>query len=190
MAASVAPPSAALLLSAATCAAVLAAVVPSFAQSSPQDFLDLHNAARAVVGVAPLSWDGTLAAYAQSYANQRRADCKLLHSGGPYGENMFWGSAGADWNPTDAVSLWVSEKEDYDCCSNTCAAAAGKVCGHYTQVVWADSTRLGCANVTCGGGRGTLMLCEYKPFGNIVGQRPFTGCAHFDGSGIKERFFF
>ncbi|KAF4378487.1 hypothetical protein G4B88_027547 [Cannabis sativa] len=39
-------------------------------QDSPQDYLALHNRARAQVGVGPMRWDNTVAAYAQNYANQ------------------------------------------------------------------------------------------------------------------------
>ncbi|GJN24430.1 hypothetical protein PR202_gb12168 [Eleusine coracana subsp. coracana] len=73
--------------------------IAAAAQNSPEDYLDPHNAARDDVGVNPLTWDDTVAAYAQSYAEQRRGDCALVHSqGGPYGENIFWGSAGGDWS--------------------------------------------------------------------------------------------
>ncbi|KAG9141223.1 hypothetical protein Leryth_001705 [Lithospermum erythrorhizon] len=59
------------------------------AQNMPQDYVDAHNAARSQVNVPPVTWDTNLAAYAQNYANQRAAgDCGLVHSGGPYGENI------------------------------------------------------------------------------------------------------
>ncbi|KAI3762269.1 hypothetical protein L1987_52694 [Smallanthus sonchifolius] len=54
----------------------------SHAQNSPQDYLNAHNAARAQVGVGNMEWNPSLAAYAQSYANQRIGDCNLVHSGG------------------------------------------------------------------------------------------------------------
>ncbi|CAN6450668.1 unnamed protein product [Victoria cruziana] len=139
------------------------------AQDSPQDYVDAHNAARAEVGVGPISWDDTVAAYAQNYADQRIGDCSLIHSGGPYGENLFWGS-GRDFTAVDAVNSWVSEKSDYDYASNTCAS--GQVCGHYTQVVWRNSVRLGCAKVTCNDG-GTFITCNYHPPGNVVGESPY-----------------
>ncbi|RWW14637.1 hypothetical protein GW17_00021576 [Ensete ventricosum] len=66
------------------CAVALAmACTSTLAQNSPQDYVSAHNAARAAVGVGPVSWDNTVAAYAQNYANQRAADCQLVHSGGP-----------------------------------------------------------------------------------------------------------
>ena len=140
----------------------------SFAQDTQQDYLKAHNDARAAVGVGPLTWDDKVAAYAQDYAKKRIGDCNLVHSGGPYGENIAWGSA--DLSGTAAVKLWVDEKASYDYNSNSCAA--GKVCGHYTQVVWRNSVRLGCAKVRCNSG-GTFITCNYDPPGNYVGQKPY-----------------
>ena len=42
-----------------------------------------------------------------------------------------------------AVTAWVNEEADYHYASNTCDA--GQMCGHYTQIVWATTTKLGCA---------------------------------------------
>ncbi|KAI3807847.1 hypothetical protein L1987_23783 [Smallanthus sonchifolius] len=117
----------------------------SHAQNSPQDYLNAHNAARAQVGVGNMVWNPTLAAYAQNYANQRIGDCNLIHSGGPYGENLAKGSG--QFTGTSAVNLWVNEKAFYDHRTNTCAS--GRVCGHYTQVVWRNSVQLGCARAQC-----------------------------------------
>ncbi|KAK1558407.1 hypothetical protein Q3G72_001967 [Acer saccharum] len=150
------------------CLLGLAMVLRSHAQDSPQDYLNAHNAARSQVGVGPVTWDEQVAAYARNYANQHKGDCRLVHSGGPYGENLA-GSSG-DLSDTRAVQLWVSEKADYNYNSNSCAP--GKVCGHYTQVVWRNSVRIGCAKVRCSTG-GTFITCNYAPPGNYVGQRPY-----------------
>ncbi|OVA08790.1 Allergen V5/Tpx-1-related [Macleaya cordata] len=139
----------------------------SQAQNSSQDFLASHNAARAEVGVSPMTWEDTVAAYSRDYANQRAGDCNLIHSGGPYGENLAVSSG--ELRAVDAVNLWVSEKDFYNYESNSCQ---GGVCGHYTQVVWRNSIRLGCASVTCSTG-GTFVICNYDPPGNYVGQRPY-----------------
>ncbi|PON86803.1 Ves allergen [Trema orientale] len=144
-------------------------VLGSNAQDTPQDYLHAHNSARAEVSVGELTWDDRLASYAEQYANQHIDDCNLVHSGGPYGENLAWGSA--DLSGVDAVKMWVDEKVDYDHNSNTCAA--GKVCGHYTQVVWRNSVRLGCAKVQCNDNKGTFIGCNYDPPGNYIGQRPY-----------------
>ncbi|CAL5078154.1 unnamed protein product [Urochloa decumbens] len=154
-------------------AAAVAMVTPCAAQNDPQDYVDLHNAARNDVGVGAVSWDDDVAAFAQSYAAERAGDCALQHSGGGpngYGENLFMGGAGADWSASDAVGLWVAEKQWYDHDSNSCAA--GETCGHYTQVVWRDSTAIGCARVVCDNG-GVFITCNYNPPGNVDGQNPY-----------------
>ncbi|KAJ9705377.1 hypothetical protein PVL29_003429 [Vitis rotundifolia] len=137
------------------------------AQNSPQDYVNAHNAARAQVGVGSMTWNDTVAAYAQNYANKRIGDCNLVHSGGPYGENLAKGSPSL--TGTDAVNLWVGEKPNYDYNSNSCV---GGECLHYTQVVWSNSVRLGCARVQCNNGW-WFVTCNYDPPGNYVGQRPY-----------------
>ncbi|KAL8136972.1 hypothetical protein V2J09_002973 [Rumex salicifolius] len=133
-------------------------------------FLAPHNAARARLGLPPLSWSPTLAAYAQSYANKRRNDCALEHSNGPYGENIYWGS-GSRWTAGDAVASWVVEGRWYDRRSNSCGY--GQDCGHYTQIVWRSTRRVGCARVVCLGGAGVFITCNYDPPGNYIGERPY-----------------
>ncbi|KAF5731876.1 hypothetical protein HS088_TW18G00562 [Tripterygium wilfordii] len=142
-------------------------VTPSHAQNSQQDFVDAHNAARAQVNVGPMAWDDGVANYAQNYANQRKGDCNMVHSGGKqYGENLAWSSG--DITATDAVNMWVAEKANYNYESNSCNG----VCGHYTQVVWRKSVRLGCARVGCDNG-GTFVICSYDPPGNYNGELPY-----------------
>ncbi|KAK4848798.1 hypothetical protein QYF36_017506 [Acer negundo] len=150
------------------CLVGIAALHLSYAQNSPEDYVRAHNAARAQVGVGAIKWDDWVASYAQNYANQRKGDCKLVHSGGPYGENIAWGSG--DLTGTAAVKLWVDEKPKYNYNSNSCV---GGECRHYTQVVWRNSVRLGCAKVKCDNGRGTFITCNYDPPGNFVNQRPY-----------------
>ncbi|ONH92075.1 hypothetical protein PRUPE_8G152900 [Prunus persica] len=134
------------------CLVGFALLQPTLAQDSPQDYLNAHNAARAAVGVRALTWDPNLAAYAQRYANSRKA------------------KSSGDMSGTAAVNLFVSEKANYNYNSNTCAP--NKVCGHYTQVVWRNSARVGCAKVRCNNG-GTFIGCNYDPPGNYVGQKPY-----------------
>ncbi|MCA9679617.1 MAG: Fis family transcriptional regulator, partial [Myxococcales bacterium] len=138
-----------------------------------------HNQVRASVGVGPMVWDPEVAAIAQGWADQCvdvTAPIGLVdHNAGRsdnypgyVGENIY-GSSGAVTGP-DAVSSWASEAADYDYASNTCAG----VCGHYTQVVWATSTKLGCGVSTCPGLiYGHTIVCDYAPGGNISGQRPY-----------------
>ncbi|PIN01050.1 Defense-related protein containing SCP domain [Handroanthus impetiginosus] len=135
-----------------------------------RQFLGSQNAARAALRLPRLVWDAKIAKYAAWYANQRRVDCALEHSNGPYGENIFWGS-GDDWSPAQASAAWVAERREYNYRSNSCAY--GQDCGHYTQIVWRETRRIGCAKVFCYGGKGVFMTCNYDPPGNYVGERPY-----------------
>ncbi|MBK7582051.1 MAG: hypothetical protein IPI67_17825 [Myxococcales bacterium] len=103
----------------------------------------LHNEARAKEGVPPLTWDPALAAIAQGWADgcvDNEAPIGLIdHNAGRsdnypgyVGENIY-GASGTG-TPQAAVSLWMAEEADYDYASGKCAA--GKACGHYTQVMW------------------------------------------------------
>ncbi|PNX73887.1 pathogenesis-related protein pr-1-like [Trifolium pratense] len=139
-------------------------------RSFTNQFLIPQNIARVAVGQQPLVWDDKLMHYAQWYANQRRDDCVLEHSNGPYGENIFWGS-GFGWNPAQAVSAWVDEKQYYNYGQNSCVD--GEMCGHYTQIVWGSTTKVGCASVVCSDNKGTFMTCNYDPPGNYYGERPY-----------------
>jgi len=137
-----------------------------------------HNAVRAATGdgIRSLEWDDDVAASAQSWAdNLASRDCVLMHSSGTgYGENIaaFGGNRGTAQR---VVDMWVGERECYtygpfmegDACSGECFG-----CGHYTQVVWENSRRLGCGVADCGGG-GAIWVCNYDPPGNYLGQVPY-----------------
>ncbi|KAM3253541.1 hypothetical protein ACQJBY_047555 [Aegilops geniculata] len=134
-----------------------------------ENILKEHNAFRAKEHVPPLTWNATVAQYAQHYANERKGDCALKHSTGPYGENLMYGE-GRAWTWRHTVDEWSEEKQNYHYGTNSCDA--GKQCGHYTAVVWKHTTAVGCGRVTCTSGD-TLMVCSYYPAGNYDGEKPF-----------------
>ncbi|MDC0674944.1 CAP domain-containing protein [Nannocystis radixulma] len=132
-----------------------------------------HNRHRAELGIAPLTWSPELARYAQKWADKlQKQRCALKHrprSGTDaqrHGENLYAGSGQAA-TPEQVVDRWVAEVADYDAKTGRCRG----VCGHYTQVVWRDSQRLGCAMVTCGDTE--VWVCNYDPPGNFLGQKPY-----------------
>ncbi|CAA0840768.1 CAP (Cysteine-rich secretory proteins- Antigen 5-and Pathogenesis-related 1 protein) superfamily protein [Striga hermonthica] len=138
------------------------------------EFMRPQNAARRATraGLAPLVWDAKLENYALTYAKTRRGDCALQHSGGPYGENIFWGSGdGSGWPPAQASSDWASEVKYYHYSDNSCDQ--GHECGHYTQIVWRETKRIGCARVVCFNNKGVFMICSYDPPGNYIGEKPY-----------------
>lgn len=145
---------------------------PAVAQPEPQRFagtVAAHNQARQAVGVPPLQWSAELAVTAQRWADKlRESRCAMRHSGAAgLGENLAWAS-GQALSPGQVVGMWVGERRDYDATRNSCAP--GKVCGHYTQVVWRGTTHVGCGMASCGNSE--VWVCNYTPPGNYVGQRP------------------
>lgn len=137
-----------------------------------------HNRLRAQenAGLPNLTWDSTVATYALNkvtyLANSN--NCTMSHTAGPtnpgYGENLAWSSS-TSFTGVNAANAWYNEKPDYNYSTNTCAS--GKVCGHYTQVVWKNSTTIGCAGVVCSNGGGIIYGCNYNPPGNYSGQKPY-----------------
>jgi pathogenesis-related protein 1 len=68
------------------------------------------------------------------------------------------------------VNLWASERPSYDYASNTCSGS----CGHYTQLVWRATLKLGCAIGDCPSlAFRTALVCDYGPGGNVGNQRPY-----------------
>ena len=133
----------------------------------PRAMLAGHNQARARVGVSPLAWSDRLAAIAQQWANHLIARRQFAHRrDGLYGENLY-AISGAKATEAMVIAAWAQEQAAYDIQSNHCR----DVCGHYTQMVWASTKRVGCA-VARGGGR-EVWVCNYDPPGNWVGQRPY-----------------
>ncbi|CAK8535283.1 unnamed protein product [Lathyrus sativus] len=142
------------------------------AQDYPEDYLNLHNEARSVLGwhnMPDLVWDDDLAAYAQNFSNHRK-DCKIVSSntnGRLFGENIAVSTG--NMSGREAVKLWVDEAPHYNGYLNRCE---GGECTHYTQVVWKRSKFIGCGKVKCNNG-GTFVICNYDPPGNIGGEYPF-----------------
>eukprot|EP00963_Diacronema_lutheri_P011622 scaffold1420_cov375-Pavlova_lutheri.AAC.13 len=62
-----------------------------------------------------------------------------------------------------AVELWYDSGRNYDYNSNSMGRS-----GHFTQVVWKSSERVGCGMAQCS--FGNLVVCQYEPSGNVRGQ--------------------
>ncbi len=135
-----------------------------------QEFLDAHNAVRSELGIPPMDWDRTVADSARTWAERLASEsCAFYHDNQQtYGENLWWSSW--DPTPTEVVDGWASEVAYYDYDNNRCAP--GEMCGHYTQVVWADTTHVGCGKATCDSGA-VIWNCRYSPPGNWVGEKPY-----------------
>merc|ERR1712187_569146 len=125
--------------------------------------LDRHNMYRCMHGVNALTWDPAIAANAQQFATSTGG--QMVHSSyqsrqgvagfGNVGENLASGVVDAQ-----AVDMWYNEIESTN---GGLVSAFSMQTGHYTQVVWRDTTELGC------GIQGSLLVCQYGAGGNMQG---------------------
>ncbi|XP_004700837.1 glioma pathogenesis-related protein 1 [Echinops telfairi] len=141
----------------------------------------LHNMFRSAVSPAAsdmlyMTWDPALAQIAKAWSstcqfkhNDRLKPPHKLHPNfTSLGENIWTGSVFV-FSVSSAVTSWYEEVEDYDFETKACR----KVCGHYTQVVWANSYKVGCAVQFCPRvsgfeklSNGAHFICNYGPAGN------------------------
>jgi len=138
--------------------------------------LAAHNAERARIGVPALAWDPALAADARGWADELAATGRFEHSpdepGKPIqGENLWAGTPRA-FAPEAMVALWSAERADYrpGLFPNNSRSGDVERVGHYTQLIWRASQRVGCA--TAVGRNEEFLVCRYSKAGNITGQRP------------------
>lgn len=154
--------------------AIQPAVAPVRTANLPAVVLDAHNRERAMVGVAPLSWDPVLTAAAGSYARQLAALGTLRHSPRQarpgQSENLWMGTRSA-FPVQEMVASWVSEKSRFRPGIFPAVSRTGNWAdvGHYSQMIWPTTTRLGCAIASSA--RFDVLVCRYAPAGNIDGRR-------------------
>lgn len=175
-------------------ACILASVEPD----ALVNIMKFHNDFRANVNPAAvtplpaLTWNPDLAQFAQSHAEK----CVFSHSD-PSERNNMPGFANvgenihAAWRPSwnlanaldlatvwpDFVTEWHDEVQNYDYTTHTCNG----VCGHYTQIVWADTTEIGCGIARCDqlqylqstSPNAVILVCNYGPAGNSGMNRPY-----------------
>ena len=155
---------------------------PSSSTSSSlfaSDILKAHNEKRSLFGVQSLKWNDTLASYAQHYADTSFScdNVQLVHSNGPYGENLAVGYDGG-FSPVEA---WYKEINQYDYSKPGFSEATG----HFTQLVWKSTSQVGCARVMCHNSWRQYTICEYSDQrGNVVGKGP-NGVNNFAAHVLK-----
>lgn len=120
--------------------------------------LNSTNVFRTQHNASSLIWNDTLVNVAKDWANE----CQWKHSGGDPGENLALGYE----NTTAAVDAWGFERKKYNFKKTTGFTEAT---GHFTQLVWKNTTTVGCSYKDCTGINkleGYLLVCEYWPPGN------------------------
>lgn len=133
-----------------------------------------QNAERQLYGLPALSWDQGLAAEAAGYAAELASTGKWAHSPPERrvgeGENLWMGTRGA-FTPEEMVAGWISEKSLFHpgTFPNVSSSGSWHEVGHYTQIIWPDTVRVGCA--VRSSASYDYLVCRYKNPGNVIGER-------------------
>ncbi|KAI0433866.1 PR-1-like protein [Xylaria sp. FL1042] len=124
--------------------------------------LNSTNVYRADYNASAVIWNDTLASFASDYLGSDAvgSDCTFAHSGGPYGENLALGFG----NATASVEAWGEEGREY----HYGKPGFSEATGHFTQLVWKNTSDVGCGRRLCDG-KGWYLVCEYWPRGNVIG---------------------
>ena len=150
-----------------------AAAEPLVASIFPARILAAHNGERAAVGAPALVWDNDLGTAAATYAQQMAFTGRFEHSDRKarrgIGENLWMGTHGA-YTIEAMVGAWTSEKRVFFPGIFPANSRTGNWIdvGHYTQMIWPTTQRIGCALASTG--RTDYLVCRYAPAGNIDGR--------------------
>ncbi|XP_029687471.1 cysteine-rich secretory protein LCCL domain-containing 1b isoform X2 [Takifugu rubripes] len=153
--------------------------------------VDLHNKLRGQVyppasNMEHMVWDYDLERSAAHWAHSCRWEHGPSHMLTQMGQNLgaHWGR---DRPPTYHVQAWYDEVRYYsypysqECNPHCPFRCSGPVCTHYTQLVWATSSRIGCAINVCYNmnvwgmiwAKAVYLVCNYSPPGNWWGHAPY-----------------
>jgi hypothetical protein len=142
--------------------------------------LAAHNRERAELGIAPLRWDPALVASAERWGGELAELGDIEHEADdpddpdpdPEGENLWMGTRSA-WAPEEMVGMWIAEKAHFVPGRFPEVSRTGSYedVGHYTQLMWRDTGRVGCAVVS--NSDDDILVCRYAQAGNVYGERPF-----------------
>ena len=134
-----------------------------------QVMLEQHNTEREALELTPLEWSDELAASAQLWANTLAVLDKASHSDSGFGENIWFG-AYQSISLDEMAGIWLAEKQYFlaDKPVPQNCSQPWEQCGHYSQMVWADTTDLGCAMASSE--KNSYLVCHYSPAGNVQDQ--------------------
>ncbi|NXH89972.1 PI16 inhibitor, partial [Edolisoma coerulescens] len=148
----------------------------SLSDEEKKIILEEHNKYRSEVNpparaMMKLSWDKDLEVNAQARAEK----CKWGQNGYPGRKNFFATASTLDVKL--AFEEWKGERKFYNFTASECAK--GQTCDNYTQVVWAETSRIGCGKSFCEkidaikAENMHLFVCIYFPAGNVDGKLPY-----------------
>ena len=140
-----------------------------------QTILATHNRYRSEVSVPPLTWSSELANDAKAWADRLASpgNRTLRHDRNTNnGENLWMGTSGA-FTLTQMLDSWGREKRYFvnNVFPNVSSTDRWSDVGHYTQMIWSETTEVGCA--ISSNSSFDFFVCRYSPPGNFQGQRVY-----------------
>lgn len=162
-----------LSLSIALATTAPAAASP-LAGSEAAEFLILHNRARDAERLPRLEWSAELSEQADEWARKLAKDGKLRHSlwsdREGTGENLWMGTAGF-YSFAHMMGAFTGEKRDFrpGTFPDVSTTDRWQDVAHYTQIIWPDTRKVGCALATARGR--DVLVCRYWPAGNWFGSK-------------------
>ncbi len=147
-------------------------------ESFAADITKAHNKYRAELGIPDLKWSDDLAAHAKKWSDHLASlgGKKISHAPADKrkgeGENIWWGTTGY-YSFTQMVDGWGDEKKYFVYGTFPDVSSSGNWAdvGHYTQIIWKDTTEVGCGLSTAGGY--DILVCRYSPPGNYMKRKPY-----------------
>ena len=155
---------------------------PNQQNNMKQEFINKTNEYRQKANAKPLEWDNNLENKAQEWINYlcENENCQMRHprtiqeqniylNGNTWGQNLAYFKRRNVNKPLqgtvdEIIYNWGSvECNNYNE-ENPEIRNKGMI-GHFTQLVWKDTDKLGCAKINKGDE--TLYACNYSPSGNI-----------------------
>ncbi len=153
-----------------------AAPVAGQAMSFAEKILESHNRERSRLGEGELRWSDRLAADALAWAQHLATTHTFDHAPegkgeNDQGENLWMGTSGA-YSAEEMVMGWVEERDHFKPGSFPNISKTGNWAdvGHYSQLIWYNTTEIGCAKAT--NRSDDYLVCRYYPPGNWIEQNP------------------
>ncbi|KAE9572068.1 hypothetical protein CGMCC3_g11775 [Colletotrichum fructicola] len=146
--------------------------------------IDSHNVHRGNHSAPALSWDAEIAGYAAITAKTCVFEHDMTTGGGGYGQNLaMWGATGSESLGAAKAAQKAITEQWYNGELNL-YTGYGQASpdmtdflkwGHFTQMVWKDTTTVGCAVEYCAAGTlssigSWFTVCNYKKQGNVIGS--------------------
>ncbi|XP_067930719.1 cysteine-rich venom protein-like [Watersipora subatra] len=138
-----------------------------------EEIVSTHNSLRSTINASNMQkmvWDSELASLAQKWADNCEFDHDNKRRNIPgrftVGQNLALGHH--DWS--EALHSWWNEIAEFT--YNRQDMELEKV-GHFTQMAWAESVKVGCGWANCTNMAPRLYVCNYSPGGNFEIWKPY-----------------